>query len=96
MHAPDFGTTGRIDHGRFFRLQGLELRMDGAQCGFGEAGADFAGVAQLTTVAVMQAQQQRTESTARTLWISEADDHKFLAMLALELDPVAAAPGHVR
>ncbi|MNV26889.1 hypothetical protein D3C71_1180190 [compost metagenome] len=44
----------------------------------------------------MQAQQQRTEGTARTLGIGEADNHEFLSMLALELDPVAATPGHVR
>ena len=96
VHRLELDTVGRIDHRRLFRLQGFELVVEAGQGRLGEPGADLAGVAQLTAGTVMQAQQQCAKCTARTLGISKADDDEFLPMLALELDPVAAAPGHVR
>ena len=96
VHAFGLEATGRIDHGGFLHLQRFQLREDAFQRGFVEPGADLAGVAQFATVTIMQAQQQCAERTARTFRIGVADDHEFLAMLALELDPVAAAPRHIR
>ncbi|MCY1439944.1 hypothetical protein D9M71_561980 [compost metagenome] len=64
VHGLELGSTGRIDHCGFLRLQGLELLMDAVEGRLGKAGADLARVAQLTAVAVMQSQEQRTEGTA--------------------------------
>ena len=96
MHALGVKTGRRIDHRRLLRLQRFQLLVDALERGLVEPGADLAGVAQFAAVTVMQPQQQRTERIARTFRIGEADHHEFLPMLALELDPVAAAPGHVR
>ncbi|MNE11301.1 hypothetical protein D3C80_1040530 [compost metagenome] len=95
MHIPGLGTVGWIDHRRFFHLQRLELLMEAAQRRLVEPGADFAGIAQLATVAVMQPQQQRAEGMARAFRLGESDDYELLPMLAFELDPVAAAPGDI-
>ncbi|MNY14326.1 hypothetical protein D3C86_1474980 [compost metagenome] len=95
VHALEFAPRGRVDHRRLFALQGLELLMNAVERRFGEPGADLARIAQLATVAVVQPQQQGTERAARALGIGVADDDELLAMLALELDPVAAAPGHI-
>src|SRR4051794_9983257 len=59
-----------------------------------EAGADLAGVAQRAAVVV--AEQQRAELGARALRSGEAADDELLALLALELQPVARAGGAVR
>ncbi|MNP14173.1 hypothetical protein D3C76_1064860 [compost metagenome] len=64
MHSLELGTAGRVDHGGFFRLQGLELLMNAVERCLGEPGADLACVSQLTAVAVVQPQEQRTEGTA--------------------------------
>src|SRR3954447_5104233 len=51
-----------------------------------EPGADLSGVDQLAVAVV--AEQERTELLARAARCGEAADHDFLAVLALELQPV--------
>src|SRR5471032_380676 len=64
------------------------------QVGLIEPGADTYGVNQLFIV--VNAQQQSTETTARTLWLRIANNYKLLAQTAFEFDPVRAAPRHIR
>jgi len=44
----------------------------------------------------VQSQQQGPEAAAAAFGVGVADDHEFLALLALELDPVRAAAATVR
>src|SRR5687767_14137058 len=57
------------------------------------ARANLPGVLEMPIVVVPH--EQCPESLARTLWVGEADDDEFLLVDALELEPVAAAPGDV-
>jgi hypothetical protein len=59
-----------------------------------EAGADLARVVQLAVGAVV-AEQQRAEPDAGSLRVGEPADDELLAVQALELQPVPAAPGPV-
>ncbi|MNP11076.1 hypothetical protein D3C76_1032500 [compost metagenome] len=56
MYAPGIGAPGRVGHGRGFDLQGAQLLEDARQGAFIESGTHLAGVAQFTTVLVVQAQ----------------------------------------
>ncbi|MNC45363.1 hypothetical protein D3C75_943200 [compost metagenome] len=69
--------------------------MDAGQCRGIEAGTDLTGIAQLATVVVVQGQQQGTEAAAAAFGVGVADDHEFLAVFALELDPVRATAAAV-
>ena len=64
------------------------------QFGFRHARAGAAGIDQLAVVAVI-AEQQRSERRARPFRIGPADDHEFLPVEKLGLDPDAAVAGHV-
>ena len=72
-------------------LQRGQRRMQAVQRSLAESGADLAGVDELVT-GVVVAQQQRPEPGAGTLRVGEAADDKFLAALALELQPVRLRP----
>ena len=60
-----------------------------------ESGPDLSREAQYA-IRIVHAQQQRAESGSRAGCRCVADDHEFLALLALDLDPVRTAPSAVR
>ena len=95
VHTTRFGSGGRRGQGRAGDFQGLEPGMDAGQCRGIEAGTDLPGIAQLATVIVVQGQQQGTEAAAAAFGVGVADNHEFLALLALELDPVRATAAAV-
>src|ERR1051326_516741 len=74
-------------------LERGELPAHAAQRGGIEAGADLAGVGERSVIVV--ADEQGAETGALALWIGVADDDEFLLVDALELLPVARAPGYV-
>src|SRR4029450_4512405 len=84
--------------GRGLASQGLQPRHDGAQRGLVEAGSDLRDVdeARRRGRALVEAQVQRAELTARTLRIRVAADHELLMQLALDLHPIAGAAARVR
>src|ERR1700739_3495442 len=60
-----------------------------------EPGADATGVAQFAQRVVI-AEQQRAESLALAGRLGEADNHEFVLVPALDLEPIGAAPGPKR
>lgn len=81
--------------GRLGGLQRLQAGEDVVQGGGVEAGADLASVAQRVAALIVQGQQQGAETVAAAFWVGVTDDHELLALLALELDPVATAPADI-
>src|SRR6202012_4298330 len=75
-------------------LVGGQRVVQAGQRGPVEAGADLAGVAEQAVVVVV-AEQQGAEPDAGALRVGVAADDELLAVQALELQPVAAAPGLV-
>ena len=91
LHAPGIHAGGRVGHRWPFDLERFQLLVDAAQRVLVEAGTDLAGVAQFAAVGVVQGQQQGAEGRAAAARGGETHHHEFLAVLALELDPVVAA-----
>ncbi|MNH33044.1 hypothetical protein D3C79_935290 [compost metagenome] len=91
VHACGLGATRWIAELRLAHFQRRQALADVIEGGVAESCADFTGIAQLTTVRVMQGQQQGAEGFARALGVGVADNHELLALLAFELDPVVAA-----
>src|SRR6185369_17904501 len=87
MCSLGFVPAWRIHEWRLALLAFDELLVQCRERVLVETGADLARVAELA--AVVDAQQQSTESGARTLRLGKAADHHFLAARALHLDPVA-------
>ena len=74
--------------------QRVELAAQVEQDVLVEAAAHIARIAQLA-VPIIRAQQQRADAAARALRVGIAADHEFLAVTALELDPLLAAARRV-
>ena len=66
----------------------------GRQLGYRHARAGAAGIDQLAVIPIV-AELQRAEGRARPFRIGPADDHEFLAVQKLGLDPDAAVAGQV-
>src|SRR5215472_7563545 len=80
-----------------WRVPSLELAQRTAKAGEGglaEAGSDLACVGELAGARVI-AEQQRAEMRPRPLRVGITADQELLTVLALELQPVASAPGPV-
>jgi hypothetical protein len=75
-------------------LEAGQRRVQAVQRWPAEAGADLAGVGELVT-GVVVAQQQGAEPGAGPARVGEAADDEFLAVLALELQPVPGPAGAV-
>ena len=85
----------RIGERRALPLERVELRAERLQRRAVEAGSDLSAIAQ-RALRIVRAEQQRTESDARSAGLREPRDHELLALRAPHLEPGARAAGPVR
>ncbi|MNH12015.1 hypothetical protein D3C79_715460 [compost metagenome] len=95
MNSSGFSSGGWPGQGGLADFQGFEARLDTVERGGAKAGPDLAGITERAAVRVMQGEQQGTEAAAAPFGIGEPDDDELLALFALELDPVRAAPARI-
>jgi hypothetical protein len=95
VHAARLGALGRIVERRLIALQRYELFVQLLQRALAETSADLARVAQALPI-VVQAEQDRAEVLAIAVGRSVAADHEFLARMAFDLEPSAAASRDVQ
>src|SRR5258708_9644103 len=81
----------RIDEWALGRGEGVELRAQLERERVRETGSDFARVHELSS-GVVVADQERSDSRARTLGLREAADHELLPQDALHFLPARIAP----
>src|SRR5690606_6082302 len=86
VDPPRLCPTGRWIEGRLVLNELREARFDLLQRAFTEAGPDFSGVLELTSL-VVEPDQKRAEAPARARRIRIAADHKLLPLHTLALEP---------
>ena len=89
MHSTITPARGRVAERRLGLNQGLQAPLKIFKGSFVESGSDPPGINQFFSFIISN--EQSAKGTARSRGIGPAADHKFLALIAFDFDPVAAA-----